>query len=250
MYFKKITLLVAMGALVISMSAGVAYGASDNNQTSNSNIKSVNEKVGAQDKVTKHRGGCSTQFAEILNMDANALSERLKSGETLAKIAAEKGIDVKTLTSKLEAQFTARIDKAVESGKLTQEKAVEMKSNTPEKVTKMINEPMTGRQGKAGKGKMFMNVRDQIPVLVGMENAAQLEEQFKSGKTLVDIAKDKGIAKDKLVSDLQSLMKANLDQAVNDKKITAEKAATIESKMPQMIERIVTRVHKEKVLEK
>ncbi len=125
-----------------------------------------------------------------------------------------------------------------------------MKSNTPEKVTKMINEPMTGRQGKAGKGKMFMNVRDQIPVLVGMENAAQLEEQFKSGKTLVDIAKDKGIAKDKLVSDLQSLMKANLHQAVNDKKITAEKAATIESKMPQMIERIVTRVHKEKILEK
>jgi len=250
MRFKKITLLVATGALAITMSAGVAYGASDNNQTLNSHVKSVTEKVGAQDKVAKHRGGCGTEFAEILNMDANVLSEKLKSGETLAKIAAEKGIDVKTLTSKLEAQFTARIDKAVESGKLTHEKAVEMKTNTSEKISKMINEPMTGRQGKAGKGKMFMNVRDQIPALVGMENAAQLEEQFKSGKTMVDIAKDKGIAKDKLVSDLKSLMKTNLDQAVNDKKITAEKAATIESKMPQMIERMVTRVHKEKVIKK
>lgn len=71
-------------------------------------------------------------------------------------------------------------------------------------------------------------------------DATQLKEQLKSGKTLAQIAQDKGIAKDKLVSDVQSIMKANLDKAVKDNKVTAGKATQIKSKLPQMIERMVT----------
>ena len=76
-------------------------------------------------------------------------------------------------------------------------------------------------------------------------DATQLKEQLKSGKTLAQIAQDKGIAKDKLVTDVTSMIKANLDQAVKDKKITADKATQIKSKLPQMIERMVTRVDKD-----
>ncbi len=42
-------------------------------------------------------------------------------------------------------------------------------------------------------------------------------------------------------------MKTNLDQAVKDKKVTSDKATQIESKLPQMIERMVTRVDKDKL---
>src|SRR5665648_147871 len=244
MSFKKITLLVATGALAITMSAGVAYGASDNNPSSSSNIKPVNEQVGAPDKVAKHRGDCNAELAKVLGMDATLLGEKLKSGETLAKIAADQKVDIKLLTSNLEAKFNARVDKAVFEGKLTSEKAGPIKAKISEKVAEMINKPMTEHKGRAGRGNGFMNVKSQIPALVGVENVTQLEAQIKSGKTLSDIAVSNGIAKEKLVINLQSLMKANLAQAVKDNKITDEKATAIESKMPEMIERMVTRIHK------
>ena len=240
MQFKKITLLVATGALAITLSAGVAYAGPDNNPTSSSTVNAVTENVGAKDKVEKHRE-CGAEFAGILGMDAKVLGQELKSGKTLAKIAADKGIDIKTLTQKLEALFNDKIDKALANGKLTKDKATAMKAKTSQKVASAINEPWTGHKGKAGKGNVFKNVRQQIPALLGMD-ATQLKEQLKSGKTLAQIAQDKGIAKDKLVSDVQSIMKANLDQAVKDKKVTADKATQIESKLPQMIERMVTRV--------
>lgn len=240
MQFKKITLLAATGVLAITLSAGVAYAGPVNNPTSSSTVNAVTENVGAKDKVEKHRE-CGAEFAGILGMDAKVLSQELKSGNTLAQIAAAKGMDIKTLTQKAETLSNDKIDEAVANGKLTADKAVTMKAKTAAKAASEINKSWTGHKGKAGKENVFKNVRQQIPALLGMD-ATQLKEQLKSGKTLAQIAQDKGIAKDKLVSNVQSIMKANLDQAVKDKKVTADKATQIESKLPQMIERMVTRV--------
>ncbi|MDR3601587.1 MAG: hypothetical protein P4L49_14080 [Desulfosporosinus sp.] len=242
MQFKKITLLGATGVLAITLSAaGVAFAAPDNTPTSSSTGAAVTANCGAKDGVKNHQK-YGAKFAEILGMDANALSQELKSGKTLAQIAAAKGMDANTLVEKIQAAFNDQIDKAVANGKVTADKAVTMKAKTAEKASSVINKSWTGHKGRVGKGNVFKNVQQQIPALLGNMDATQLKEQLKSGKTLAQIAQDKGIAKDKLVSDLQAIMKENLDQAVKDKEITADKAAQIESKLPQMIERMVTHV--------
>ena len=107
-----------------------------------------------------------------------------------------------------------------------------MKAKTAAKATSVINKSWTGYKGGPGKENVFKNVRQQIPALLGNMDATQIKEQLRSGKTLAQIAQDKGISKDKLVSDVQSIIKANLDQAVKDKKITIDKAAQIEKKLP------------------
>ncbi|MDP4161226.1 MAG: hypothetical protein Q8911_15960 [Bacillota bacterium] len=243
MQFKKVTLLGAAGVLAITLSAaGVAYAVPDNNPTSGSTVNSVTNNVGTQDEVKKHKN-FGAEFAGILGMDANVLGQELRSGKTLAQIAAAKGMDANTLTQKLQAAFNDRIDKAVANGKLTSDKAAAMKAKTATKATSVINKSWTGHKEGVGKD-VFKNVRQQIPALLGNMDATQLLAQIKSGKSLAQIAQDKGIAKDKLVSDLQSIMKANLDQAVKDNKITADQATQMESTLPQMIERMVTRVHK------
>jgi len=191
--------------------------------------------------VEKHQN-CGAEFAGILGMDANALGQELKSGKTLAQIAVAQGMDANTLTGKLQAAFNDRIDKAVTNGKLTKDKADALKLKTAAKATSIINKSWTGHKGGAGKENVFKNMQQQIPALLGNMDATQLKAQLKSGKTLAQIAQDRGIAKDTLVSKLQSIMKANLEQAVKDNKITADKATQIESKFPQMIERMVTRV--------
>jgi len=238
MQIKKFTLLVATGALAIALSAGVAYAGPFNNSTSSGAVKAVTD-VGAKDNQNQ-----GAEFAGILGMDANTLSQELKSGKTLAQIAAAKGMNANTLTQKVEVLFNDKIDKAIASGKLTADRAATMKAKTPQKVASEINEPQTGHKGEAGKENIFNNVQQQIPALLGMD-VAQLKVQLKGGKTLAQIAQEKGIAKDTLLSHVQSMMKANLDQSVKDKKITADKATQIESKLPQMIEHMVTRVDKD-----
>lgn len=71
----------------------------------------------------------------------------------------------------------------------------------------------------------------------------QLKDKLKSGMSLAEIAQEKEIEKKDLVSKIQSIMKANLDQAVQEQKITAVKATQIESKLPQTIERMVNRTN-------
>lgn len=246
MHFKKISLLGATGVLAITLSAaGIAYAAPDNSPTSGSVVNGVTKNAETKDRVGKNKN-CGAEFAGILGMDANVLGQELRSGKTLAQIAATQGIDANTLTQKLQTAFNDRIDKAVENGKLTADKAAVMKTKTAAKAASIINKTWTGHKEGIGKENVFKNVWQQIPALLGNMDAGQLKAQIQTGKSLAQIAQDKGIAKDKLVSDLQSIMKANLNQAVKDKKITADQATQIESKLPQMIERMVTRVHNNK----
>lgn len=242
--FKKITLLGVTGVLALTLSVGVANALPATNASTSNSDKVTVEKAGDMDKGARH-GDCGAEFATILGMDADTLNQELKSGKTLAQIAATKGIDENTLTQKLQAQFIAKIDKAVADGKMTSEKATEIKAKSAEKIANMINKPWTGQKGDKGRANVFKNVKAQLPALLGLTDV-QIKEQLTSGKTLAGIAQEKGIAKDVLISKIQSIMKADLDQAVKDQKITADKASELEAKLPEMIERMVTNTKPQK----
>ncbi|MGB8213010.1 MAG: hypothetical protein WCE68_05575 [Anaerolineales bacterium] len=65
--------------------------------------------------------------AKALGMTPADLSAELKSGKTLAAIATEKGVDLKTVQAAIQAariaDFTTQINQAVAAGKMTQDKA-------------------------------------------------------------------------------------------------------------------------------
>lgn len=245
MRLKKIALLGGTGILALTLSAGVAYAVPSVNASLNNQGNAVTENVATKEKVETHQER-GAELAGILGMDANVFSQELKSGKTLAQIAATKGMDANTLTQKLQALFNDKIDKAVANGKLTADKAATMKAKTAERAASAMNNTWTGHERKDGKKEsVFKNVRQQIPALLGID-ATQLKEQLKSGKSLAQVAQDKKINKTDLVSKVQLIMKANLDQAVKDKTITADQATQIASKLPQMIEHMVTRTDSDK----
>ena len=97
-----------------------------------------------------------------------------------------------------------------------------------------------GQKGHGSKGKAWAGVWRQIPAMLGMD-ASQLKEQLKSGKALAQIAEDKGIAKTELIAKLKAAMESNIDQAVKEQKLTAEKAAEIKGKLPEKIEKMITK---------
>jgi len=77
--------------------------------------------------------------AEALGMTTDELKAQLQDGKTLAEIATDQGVDRQALVDALVASATERIDQAVADGKVTQEKADELKAKLPEVIGKIVD---------------------------------------------------------------------------------------------------------------
>jgi polyhydroxyalkanoate synthesis regulator phasin len=75
--------------------------------------------------------------AEVLGTDEDTLKTQLKDGSTIAEIA---GDQAQAVIDALVADASEHIDQAVADGKLTQERADQLKENLAERITTMVNE--------------------------------------------------------------------------------------------------------------
>ena len=135
-----------------------------------------------------HRGPDHEALAEVLGIDAEALHEALRSGETLAQVAEANGVDPQTVIDAMVAQATTRIDEAVADGKLDAAEADEKKAELTERITTMVNEgpseDMKGRRGPGGPGGHHGPrgpLGDEAP-----QDAPEVEGSSFSGRDQVD----------------------------------------------------------------
>lgn len=77
--------------------------------------------------------------AELIGIGVDELREGLRSGSTIAEIAAINGVDVDTVIDALVAEAEAHLDLAVESGRLTEEEAAEKAETLEERITARVN---------------------------------------------------------------------------------------------------------------
>lgn len=90
--------------------------------------------------------------AEALGLTGEELRTELREGKSLATIAEEQGVSVDDLVAAMVAAAEARIDEAVEAGKLDQAKADELKSGLEDKIRSMVDRTPPARDGKRFRG--------------------------------------------------------------------------------------------------
>lgn len=78
-------------------------------------------------------------IAEAAGTDTAGLMAGIRGGQSLADIARSNGADPQAVTDLLISQANARIDAAVEAGKLTAEEAAEMKAEFAESASDLVN---------------------------------------------------------------------------------------------------------------
>ncbi len=83
--------------------------------------------------------GRSEVLTDLLGIDAATLREELRSGATLAEIAAANGVSTDDLIAALVTAADERLDTAVENGRLTAEEAAEKLAEIETKITDRIN---------------------------------------------------------------------------------------------------------------
>ncbi|PUA41020.1 hypothetical protein C8Z91_01095 [Paenibacillus elgii] len=153
------------------------------------------------------------ETATLLNLDEKTLKDELKQNKTLAQIAQEKGgLTEDALIQKLTDTETKAIDDAVSAGKITQDQADKRKANLADHLKKAVTATkLEGHHGEKGERGAFgmMGNPENLTKILGITQQ-ELTDSMKAGKSLAEIAQDKGISRDQLISQIKS----NLDDAI------------------------------------
>jgi hypothetical protein len=97
-----------------------------------------------------HPGFDGEVLAGLLGIDVDTLRTELRSGDTIAEIAAEQGVDVQTVIDALVAELGEHLELAVENGRLTQEEADAKLADATERITDFVNDGRPGRGDQDG----------------------------------------------------------------------------------------------------
>ncbi len=94
--------------------------------------------------------GSLATAAEVLGTTVDELRTALEGGQSLAQVAADKGVDKQTLIDALVTSASEHLDGKVASGDLTQAEADEKKGELTERITAQVERQ--GLPGHPGRG--------------------------------------------------------------------------------------------------
>lgn len=84
-------------------------------------------------------GEGGADIAGLLDMEPTDVRDALREGATIADLAAQQGVDVDTIVDAIVDAAVERVDGALESGRIDQEKADEILANAEERAEAMVN---------------------------------------------------------------------------------------------------------------
>ncbi len=169
-------------------------------------------------------GGEFQVIADALGVDLATLRTDLQSGKTIADIAKEKNVELSTIVDAVVAERQTALATAVTDGRLTQEQAdaqiTLLKANLNTLFTQQLDQQLGNRTGFAERTNPILDV---IVKALGVD-AATLQTDLQSGKTIADIAKEKNVELSTVVDAVVAERQTNITAAVTDGRLTQEQA--------------------------
>lgn len=141
------------------------------------------------------------------------------------------GIQPAKLSDALKKALSDRIDAAVKAGRLTKEQGNALKARIESGALPLI-------PGGGPPHGGFFHGLDAAASYLGLTEA-QLRAQLAGGKTLAQVAKDKGKSVDGLINALVDDAKKHLDQAVKQGKLTKQQEQSILKNVKQRVTDLV-----------
>jgi len=187
------------------------------------------------------------ESAKYLGLPQKDLVAKLP-GTSLGKIAdATPNKSKAGLVTALSVAANDDITKALADKKITDDQAKKLRDGLAAEITTFVDrswptKPATAPRTavpnvKAFLGDMLQTARDYL----GGVTLQDITAAMRSGKSLGDIANDKGKSRDGLVQALTTAANMRIDKAVADQKLTAEQATTLKTKVSAEIAKFVDR---------
>jgi ribosomal protein S4 len=187
--------------------------------------------------------------ASYLDLTPQQLMDKLASGKSLADVAGDQKKSVDGLKSAIKDSVKKQLDQAVTAKKLSQDQENKILDGLDSRLDDIVNRKGGGPGGPGfGFGPRHL-VFAGGPIKAGFDAAAkyldlnskELAQKLADGKSLADIASDEKKSVDGLKSAIKDAVKAQLDQAVKDKRITQDQEDKILAGADQRIDDAVNR---------
>ena len=170
----------------------------------------------------------SQNVLDLLKLDPKTLRNKLSQGLTLAQIADQQGVTRDALKQALTDAFTKKQDDAKTKFTGSLDKMVDSKLQAGKK---------TG--GFGSKGLMPMkNTLSAIATQLGIDTD-ELHQSLKAGKTIADLAAEKGVGLQILIDAEKAAITDQINQAVTDGRLTQDQASKRIAKAGIIAEKIV-----------
>ena len=186
------------------------------------------------------------ESAKYLGLAPKDLTAKL-SGTTLGKVAdATPGKSKAGLVTALSVAANEDIAKALTDKKITDDQAKKLRDGLAAEINTFVDrtwptKPTAVRPAvpnvKSFLGDMLQTARDYL----GGATLQDVTTAMRSGKSLGDIANERGKTRDGLVLALTTAANANIDKAVAANRITADQAAALKNKVAAEIASFVDR---------
>ncbi|MEK3724038.1 hypothetical protein [Paenibacillus sp. FSL H8-0034] len=249
---KKKLLPITLGLALMAL-AGTAYAQSATTTTS-TDTSTEHKAQGFKGGDKMKPGGIANQeLLTLLTIDEATLHSELKAGKSLAAIGEAKGISKQQIIDLLVKQDADRLAKAVTDGKITQAQADERKAKQLEMITKRVDQAgaFGGKGGPGERGSKGPEDRgghggfggpggfagpggglEAASSIIGL-TAKEIGDQLKAGKSLSEIAQEKGVSKQQLIDGLVKKETERITKQVDEKRqpkasSTAPEAAATE----------------------
>jgi polyhydroxyalkanoate synthesis regulator phasin len=195
-------------------------------------------------KVTRDLVGESAKYLALAPKD---LAAKLP-GTSVGKVAdATPNKSRAGLVAALSVAANDDITKALTNKKITDDQAKKMRDGLAAEITKFVDRTWPTKPARAHRaggpnvkaflGDMLQTARDYL----GGVTAQDVSTAMRSGKSLGDIANEKGKSRDGLIAALATAANTRIDKAVADKELTAEQATTLKTKVTAEIATFVDR---------
>jgi hypothetical protein len=142
----RVAVIAAASVAAIGGGAAVTLGVASGTGTSAPSAQTPAERPGP-----RGGGAALDAVATYLGLSADALRDELRSGTTLAALAAERGKTVDGLVDAIVAAETRRLQEAVAAGRLTDAERDRIVAGLPQRVRRMVTSTRPGPGGPGGR---------------------------------------------------------------------------------------------------
>jgi hypothetical protein len=195
------------------------------------------------DATKKRLAAGAVAVAALAGGGAALAGSGLGSGEEQQAViddaAKELGVEPEALETALEKALSARIDAAVAAGRLTQERATEMKQRLEDGQLPLFG----GRGGPGHHGGFGLHggeLVDSAAAYLGVSED-ELRTQLSDGKSLADVAAAEGKSVAGLKAALREAAKEKLDDAVEGGRLTDAQRDEALERFDDRLDDLVTR---------
>jgi len=228
---KKSVKALGITAALAVMIPYSAYAATTDEATGKSDAKTEAAdlfKVGGRGGIGSGIGGSfvGEEILSLLNLDKDSYLDKVKAGATLAEIAEEQGVSRESLKTALTEAHDQRLE--------------ERKKTFAENLDGLIDsELQAGKQG--GKGGPAIGAAKDLTAAAATLGLTEeeLREQLKGGKSLGDLAEEKGVDVQKLIDAQKAAIEAGINERLAEGKLTQEQADERLAKAAETAEKIV-----------